>query len=145
MHGMASRPITDPSLEVASPGLLCCRCRYDLRGQPSNGKCPECGELVEISVERAANPLKRPRGGLALGLGLVSVLPIFLIFLHPVLSFASPMLSLSGLVVSIVSLSRWRGGTTAQRVMSVLGVLINLASMVFVGLMIYALTHLPVC
>src|SRR4051812_34151881 len=42
--------------------LPCHRCGYDLRAQPPEGKCPECGETVAESRRVSAVPL-RPAWG----------------------------------------------------------------------------------
>lgn len=141
MVSMASRPVTDPSLDVASPGLVCCRCRYDLRGQPRRGKCPECGELVEIS---AANPPKRPPAGLALGLGLAGCISISVLLMTPL--FAVPVVfSITGLWASVVALRRWRNGTRAERVMTVFGMIFSLLGIGLMAALIYGLSTMHIC
>lgn len=141
MVGMADHPITQSQTDVAPTGLVCRQCRYDLRGQPSRGKCPECGELVEIS---AANPPKRPPARLALGLGMGSCCAVPLLLAGP-LMFAPFGLSVAALGVSIAALSRWRNGTKAERVMSLFGAFFSLASIALMGLLIYGMSTMHIC
>src|SRR5688500_17655654 len=51
-------PSTSPP-PTLSTSFRCLRCEYDLRGQPREGNCPECGTPVEPSwlrheIEQAA-------------------------------------------------------------------------------------------
>ena len=132
MVSMADPPMTRPPTDVAAPGLVCCRCRYDLRGQRSNGRCPECGERVETSMHRATKSQKCPQGSWVLALGLGSVFPFLLLYAGPdlaiLLCLLSPMVSIAGLCVAGVSLRHWRHGTLAQRGMLVLGALLCVAN-----------------
>jgi hypothetical protein len=45
--------------ETLARSLACTRCRYDLRGLPLDGHCPECGATVWESVEGAIDPTAR--------------------------------------------------------------------------------------
>ena len=42
-----------PPPPLSPPLVRCLRCEYDLRGQPRDGHCPECGLPVEPSHQRA--------------------------------------------------------------------------------------------
>jgi hypothetical protein len=47
--------------DLNAPATLTChRCDYDLRAQPADGRCPECGTPVADSVRESASPV-RPR------------------------------------------------------------------------------------
>src|SRR5947199_1938403 len=48
-----------PHNDEMSVDLPCHQCRYDLRAQPQDGKCPECGASVAESRRLAAIP-RRP-------------------------------------------------------------------------------------
>lgn len=37
-----------------APDLQCMQCHYSLRGLPAEGVCPECGSLIQDSIERDA-------------------------------------------------------------------------------------------
>jgi hypothetical protein len=52
---IAQQTTPSPPAPPSSPPLLvrCLRCEYDLRGQPRDARCPECGLPVEPSQQRA--------------------------------------------------------------------------------------------
>jgi len=56
-HDEASSGDSTPTLTIGKQ-RYCPHCNYDLRGQPVNGKCPECG-----SVYSQASALRYPRPG----------------------------------------------------------------------------------
>ena len=69
-----------------SPAALAChRCGYDLRTQPADGVCPECGEPVAESARLAAIPVRpawrdsdpRWRRRMLAGIWVMALLPIF--------------------------------------------------------------------
>lgn len=45
--------------EIVQPGVLCHKCRYDLRGQSRVGRCPECGAGIEYSIAMALKPRQK--------------------------------------------------------------------------------------
>jgi hypothetical protein len=59
---------------IASP-VHCCRCTYDLRGLPADGRCPECGlaifDTVQHIVDPAASHLPRLRDPVGVGNAIV--------------------------------------------------------------------------
>ena len=46
----APNPLVGPAGEIVSD-LPCRKCAYNLRGLPGNGRCPECGSAVGLSVQ----------------------------------------------------------------------------------------------
>src|SRR5215207_6870598 len=48
----APPPIPPAPASVPGASVNCLRCEYDLRGQPRDGNCPECGTPVEPSWQR---------------------------------------------------------------------------------------------
>jgi len=104
-----------------------------LRGLSTRGKCPECGELIEISEARAAAAAvpRRPPAKLALGLGIGSCLTLPLVFIIANIAFQFGLLLLlavSALGAAVVSLKRW-GGTKSERAMAWVGALLALLAL----------------
>ena len=45
-------------MTAADAAIPCHACGYDVRSQPPDGQCPECGEIVAESIRLAALPLR---------------------------------------------------------------------------------------
>lgn len=60
------------SVETIARDIACCRCGYNLRGLGLDGRCPECGEAVEVSGAGRLLAVSDPkwRWRLRLGAGL---------------------------------------------------------------------------
>ncbi|MEM1013372.1 MAG: hypothetical protein AAGI46_14265 [Planctomycetota bacterium] len=80
-------------MSVAEAGIVCVSCGYDLRGQPVEGRCPECGQRVSASIPETLPALSPSelrvahRGSLLLSIsGLAAVAFVagtFFLFLIP--------------------------------------------------------------
>ena len=124
---MPNRPPPDPILDIAAPGLLCGRCRYELRGLSTRGKCPECGELIEISAARVTAVLPRPPARLALGLGIGSCLAVSLIPISEIPAFQLGLILtmiVSSLYATGICLRRWRAGNNREQTMATVGAML---------------------
>ena len=80
-----------PSTTNVAPGadaVACHRCGYDLRSQPADGVCPECGEPVAESIRLAAIPVRpawrdsdpRWRRRMLAGVWVLTLLPMVHLF-----------------------------------------------------------------
>src|SRR5687768_4467917 len=74
-----------PAAPIIAYDLPCRRCRYNLRTQPTDGRCPECGTRVAVTLGERPPPsvplvdTPRHRRLVALGcFGVAASLPCFL-------------------------------------------------------------------
>jgi hypothetical protein len=92
--------LTDTGTSAPST-LRCVRCGYDLRGQPAEGLCPECGLSVE-QTQSVGTHLQRGRPGwltrLSLGTWMFLLAPISAITAVPLFALITDRTELAWLV-----------------------------------------------
>ncbi|MBX3403437.1 MAG: hypothetical protein KF699_08510 [Phycisphaeraceae bacterium] len=54
---------TVQALETVREPLACMSCKYDLRGLPIGGVCPECATSIRTSIAAAVGKIERPWPG----------------------------------------------------------------------------------
>src|SRR5678816_3938392 len=100
--------------EMISTDRLCDQCRYNLKGLPSNGKCPECGRairgrrskrFVDSMVDAPAFYLKT----LTLGIVVMAVFSIVCAFAFHAVKGGGSLVAVSVAVAGAGSLGWWFG------------------------------------